>query len=79
MNQLDFKGRTAVVTGGMIGIGAAIVKRLEGMVESGAQGGKVEEYAELLYGYAVLAEGSELPNPAAFARRIADWMSERPD
>jgi 3-oxoacyl-[acyl-carrier protein] reductase len=29
MNQLDLKGRTAVVTGGMQGIGAAIVKRLE--------------------------------------------------
>src|SRR5678810_982382 len=29
MNQLDFKGRTAVVTGGMQGIGAAIAKRLE--------------------------------------------------
>jgi NAD(P)-dependent dehydrogenase (short-subunit alcohol dehydrogenase family) len=34
MNQLDFKGRTAVVTGGLIGIGAAIVKRLE---QSGAK------------------------------------------
>ena len=29
MNQLDFNGKTAVVTGGMQGIGAAIVKRLE--------------------------------------------------
>jgi len=33
MNQLDFKGRSAVVTGGLQGIGAAIAKRLE---ESGA-------------------------------------------
>jgi len=29
MNQLDFRGKTAVVTGGMQGIGAAIVKRLK--------------------------------------------------
>ncbi|MDH4095033.1 MAG: SDR family oxidoreductase [Betaproteobacteria bacterium] len=29
MNQLDLKGRIAVVTGGRIGIGAAIVQRLE--------------------------------------------------
>ena len=29
MNQLDFAGRTAVVTGGMQGIGAAIAKRLQ--------------------------------------------------
>jgi 3-oxoacyl-[acyl-carrier protein] reductase len=34
MNDLNFKGRTAVVTGGMQGIGAAIVKRLK---DSGAK------------------------------------------
>ena len=30
MNSLDFKGRTAIVTGGLQGIGAAIARRLEG-------------------------------------------------
>jgi len=30
VNQLDFKGRTAIVTGGLQGIGAAIARRLEG-------------------------------------------------
>ena len=30
MNQLDLKGRTAIVTGGAKGIGAAIVSRIEG-------------------------------------------------
>jgi len=30
MNPLDFKGRTAIVTGGLQGIGAAITRRLEG-------------------------------------------------
>src|SRR5687768_3560074 len=29
MNKLDFAGRNAIVTGGMQGIGAAIVKRLQ--------------------------------------------------
>ena len=35
MNQLDFKGHTAVVTGGMQGIGAAIVRRLESLRRQG--------------------------------------------
>ncbi|HEY7700034.1 MAG TPA: molecular chaperone HtpG, partial [Vicinamibacteria bacterium] len=52
-----------------------IVKRLEELVEKDPENERVAESAELLYGYAVLAEGSELPDPAAFARRIADLMS----
>jgi molecular chaperone HtpG len=35
----------------------------------------VAEYAELLHGQAVLAEGGQLPYPAAFARRVADLMA----
>ena len=34
----------------------------------------VPEYAELLYGYALLAEGSEIADPAEFARRFAALM-----
>src|SRR5262249_31777244 len=32
------------------------------------------DYAELLLGYALLAEGSELTNPAQFNRLVADLM-----
>lgn len=35
----------------------------------------VAEYAELLHGQAVLAEGGQLPDPAAFARRVAELMA----
>ncbi len=36
----------------------------------------LQEYAELLYGQAILAEGGELPDPAAFSRRVADLMAQ---
>ncbi len=32
------------------------------------------DYAHLLHGQALIAEGSSLPDPAAFARRVADLM-----
>ena len=35
----------------------------------------VAEYAELLLGQALLAEGGQLPDPAAFARRVAELMA----
>jgi molecular chaperone HtpG len=37
---------------------------------------KLGKYAELLYGYALLAEGSELPDPPQFNRLLAEVMTE---
>jgi len=36
---------------------------------------RLAELAELLFGYALLAEGSELPDPVSFTRRIAELMA----
>ncbi len=52
-----------------------IVEKLEKLADSDPPNEELAEYAELLYGYAVLAEGSEMPDPAGFARRIADLMA----
>lgn len=35
----------------------------------------IGDYAELLFGYATLAEGSELPDPQAFNRRLVELMA----
>ena len=37
---------------------------------------KLGKYAELLYGYALLAEGSDLPDPPQFNRLLAELMTE---
>ncbi len=37
---------------------------------------KLSKYAELLYGYALLAEGSDLPDPPQFNRLLAELMAE---
>jgi molecular chaperone HtpG len=51
-----------------------IVAKLLKITASDPPGEELDEYAELLYGYAVLAEGSDLPDPAGFARRVAELM-----
>ena len=35
----------------------------------------LDQYAQLLFGYGVLAEGSELPEPAKFNKAVADLMT----
>ncbi|PKL45727.1 MAG: molecular chaperone HtpG [Candidatus Riflebacteria bacterium HGW-Riflebacteria-1] len=38
------------------------------------QNPKISEYAELLYGQALLAEGGQLPDPSGFNRKVAELM-----
>ena len=65
MNQLDFKGRTAVVTGGLQGIGAAIAKRLE---ESGATVG--------VWDLAAKKDPVDVSDAAAVERATAKALAE---
>ena len=65
MNQLDFKGRTAVVTGGLQGIGAAIAKRLE---ESGATVG--------VWDLAAKKDPVDVSDAAAVERAAAKALAE---
>ena len=65
MNQLDLKGRTAVVTGGLIGIGAAIVKRLE------ASGAKVR-----IWDIGAKADPVDVADQKAIERATAKAMAD---
>ena len=65
MNQLDLKGRTAIVTGGLIGIGAAIVKRLE------ASGAKVR-----VWDVGAKADPVDVTDQAAIERATARAIAE---
>ena len=52
-----------------------IVRKLQERYEKDANDPIMGEYAELLYGYAALAEGSELPDPVRFNHLLASMMA----
>ena len=51
-----------------------ILEKLSTLFEADNDASEVGEYAQLLHGQALLAEGSELPNPGAFSKLVADLM-----
>jgi molecular chaperone HtpG len=52
-----------------------VLLRLKAMCDRDRGDPALQEYAELLYGQAILAEGGELPDPALFSRKVADLMA----
>ncbi len=52
-----------------------ILSKLQGLYEENAENPLIGDYAHLLHGQALIAEGSPLPDPAAFARRVAELMT----
>jgi molecular chaperone HtpG len=51
------------------------VKAMQQLLARGGQEGRLEAYGRLLYDQAVIAEGSKLPNPQAFAQRISEIVA----
>jgi molecular chaperone HtpG len=52
-----------------------LVKRMKAMLETDKESPRLADYAELLYGQALLAEGSSLKNPQRFTRLVASLMA----
>lgn len=51
-----------------------VLGKLQVMFSDNAEDGRIGEYANLLHGQALLAEGSPLPDPVGFSKLVADLM-----
>jgi molecular chaperone HtpG len=51
-----------------------IMKKLQAIFEADGTDSRLQEYAGLLYAQAVLAEGGQLADPAAFTQKLAELM-----
>jgi molecular chaperone HtpG len=52
-----------------------LLAKLKTRFEQAADDPVLDQYAQLLFGYGVLAEGSELPEPARFNKAVAELMT----
>ena len=51
-----------------------VLEKLGALFEKDADMPEISDYAQLLYGQALLAEGSALTDPGKFAQQVADLM-----
>jgi molecular chaperone HtpG len=51
-----------------------LMDKMKQIFEKDSKDSRLEDFSELLYGQALLAEGGQLPDPANFNRKIADLM-----
>ncbi len=51
-----------------------VLEKLGAIFEEDSDAPEIADYAQLLHGQALLAEGGELPNPGKFAKLVADLM-----
>ena len=52
----------------------AILAKMQTTFDANEEDPVLVEYAHLLHGQALLAEGSPLPDPVAFGKRVAELM-----
>jgi molecular chaperone HtpG len=52
-----------------------LIQKLQALVARDPKTDQIEPFAKLLYGQAVLAEGGQLSDPAAFSRALADVLA----
>lgn len=55
--------------------GHPLLSKMHEMFARDNKNPKLEEYADLLFGQALLAEGGQLPDPAGFNRKVAELMA----
>ena len=52
-----------------------LLEKLHGRFQQDKDGPTLKMYAELLFGYGLLAEGSEIPDPVSFNQHLAELMA----
>ena len=51
-----------------------LLEKLKNVCDADPEDARLADYAMLLYGQALLAEGGQLEDPATFSRRISELM-----